>query len=403
MVGLSRGMLLAGLALVLHGSPWAQEPPAPEATSGRAERAAVEVERFMIATANGRATEAGAAVLRHGGGAVDAMVAAQLTLNLVEPQSSGIGGGAFMLYWDAKARRLSTFDGRETAPLAVGPDLFLKADGTAMAFDEAVAGGRSVGVPGTLALLELAHRLHGRLPWAELVKPAAELADRGFAVSPRLAGAIADNAATFAPFATTRAYFLAADGSPRASGTDLRNPDFAQTLRAIAAEGSAPLYRGRIGDALVAAVRGAPVNPGAMTAEDLARYRVLLREPICRPYRTFEVCGMGPPSSRRADRRQILGMLAHFDLAALGPGRRRHPRLSSKPASSPSPTATSTSPTATSYVPEGLLDPGYLTARAQLIDPAPRDGEGRPGEPPWRKASSSPLTASARTTAPAIS
>jgi gamma-glutamyltranspeptidase / glutathione hydrolase len=387
MVGLSRGILLAVLALALHGSPWAQEPPAPEAASGRAERAAVEAERFMIVTANGQATEAGAAVLRRGGGAVDAMVAAQLTLNLVEPQSSGIGGGAFMLYWDAKTRRLSTFDGRETAPMAAGPDLFLKADGTAMSFDEAVPGGRSVGVPGTLALLELAHRLHGRLPWSELVMPAAELADRGFTVSPRLAGAIADNAETFAPFATTRAYFLGADGSPRAAGTSLRNPDFAQSLRMIAAEGSAPLYRGRIGDALVAAVRGTPVSPGTMTVDDLARYRVLLREPVCRPYRAFEVCGMGPPSSGGVAILQILGLIEHFDMAGLGPTADGFQALleASKLAFADRNLYLADADFVRVPLP-GLLDQGYITARAQQIRLDASLEKAAAGNPPWREA-----------------
>ncbi len=311
--------LLIGLLLLARPAQ-AQDAPAPEDASGWRQPAVVEAQRFMIVTANGLATEAGAAALRRGGSAVDAMVAAQLMLNLVEPQSSGIGGGAFLLHWDAATRTLSALDGRETAPMAVTPELFLKPDGTPMAFDEALPGGRSVGVPGTLALLELAHRLHGRLPWSELVQPVAELAEKGFEISPRLAGAVAENAAGFAPFPATRAYFLDPQGQPRQAGSVLRNPDFAATLRQIAAEGSAPFYRGRLGDALVAAVRTSPVNPGAMTAEDLAGYRVKLREPVCRPYRTVEVCGMGPPSSGGVAVLQILGLVEHFDLAGLGPG-----------------------------------------------------------------------------------
>ena len=372
--------------LSLASVAWAQEAPAPEAASGRTDRAAVEAQRFMIVTANSLATGAGAAALRHGGSAVDAMVAAQLTLNLVEPQSSGIGGGAFMLYWDAKTRQLTTFDGRETAPMASGPDLFLKADGTAMSFDEAVPGGRSVGVPGTLALLELAHRLHGKLPWADLVRPVAELADRGFEISPRLAGAIADNAASFAEFATTRAYFLAADGSPRAAGTTLRNPDFAQTMRAIAAEGSAPLYRGRIGDALVATVRGAPVNPGGMTVDDLARYRVLLREPVCRPYRAFAVCGMGPPSSGGVAVLQILGLVEHFDMAGMGPTADGFQALleASKLAFADRNLYLADADFVRVPLP-GLLDQGYLTARAQQIRLDTSLEKATAGNPPWRE------------------
>ena len=364
----------------------AQDKP-PEGPSGLRQPAVVEAERFMIVTANGHATEAGAAVLRRGGTAVDAMVAAQLALNLVEPQSSGIGGGAFMLYWDARTRRLQTFDGRETAPMAATPALFLKPDGTPMSFEEAVPGGRSVGVPGTLALLELAHRLHGRLPWAELVTLIADLAETGFEVSPRLAGAIADNAASLQPFAATRAYFLDGDGKPRAAGTTLRNPDFAATLRLIALEGSAPLYRGRIGDALVAAVRDAPVNPGAMTAADLARYQVRLRDPVCRPYRSVEVCGMGPPSSGGIAVLQILGLLEHFDLAGLGPTADGFQALleASKLAFADRNLYLADADQVRVPV-TGLLDGAYLTTRAQQIRLDTSMEKASAGNPPWREA-----------------
>ena len=364
----------------------AQDKP-PEGPSGLRQPAVVEAERFMIVTANGHATEAGAAVLRRGGTAVDAMVAAQLALNLVEPQSSGIGGGAFMLYWDARTRRLQTFDGRETAPMAATPALFLKPDGTPMSFEEAVPGGRSVGVPGTLALLELAHRLHGRLPWAELVTPIADLAEKGFEVSPRLAGAIADNAASLQPFAATRAYFLDGDGKPRAAGTTLRNPDFAATLRLIALEGSAPLYRGRIGDALVAAVRDAPVNPGAMTAADLARYQVRLRDPVCRPYRSVEVCGMGPPSSGGIAVLQILGLLEHVDMAGLGPTADGFQALleASKLAFADRNLYLADADQVRVPV-TGLLDGAYLTTRAQQIRLDTSMEKASAGNPPWREA-----------------
>ena len=364
----------------------AQDKP-PEGPSGLRQPAVVEAERYMIVTANGHATEAGAAVLRRGGTAVDAMVAAQLVLNLVEPQSSGIGGGAFMLYWDARNRRLQTFDGRETAPMAATPALFLKPDGTPMSFEEAVPGGRSVGVPGTLALLELAHRLHGKLPWSELVVPIADLAETGFEVSPRLAGAIADSAASFQPFPATRAYFLDGEGKPRAAGTILRNPEFAATLRRIAAEGSAPLYRGRIGDALVAAVRDAPVNPGAMTAEDLARYQVRLRDPVCRPYRSVEVCGMAPPSSGGIAVLQILGLLEHFDMAGLGATADGFQALleASKLAFADRNLYVADADQVRVPV-AGLLDRTYLTTRAQQIRLDASMEKASVGNPPWREA-----------------
>ena len=339
----------------------------------------------MIVTANPLATDAGAAALARGGSAVDAMVAAQFVLNLVEPQSSGIGGGAFMLHWDAKARQLTTFDGRETAPLAASPDLFLQPDGAAMPFDAAVVGGRSVGTPGTLALIELAHRLHGRLPWADLIIPAAGLAEKGIEISPRLAVAIADSAAKISAYPATRAYFLGADGAPREAGSLLRNQEFGATLRQIAAEGSAPLYRGRIGDALVETVRNAPVNPGMLRREDLAAYRVILRDPVCRPYRAVEVCGMGPPSAGGVAVLQILGLLEHFDMTGLGPSVDGMQALieASKLAFADRNLYLADSDFV--RVPlQGLLDPGYLTVRAQQIRLDASMDKAAAGNPPWR-------------------
>jgi gamma-glutamyltranspeptidase/glutathione hydrolase len=374
------------VVLALASPAWAQEPP-PEGPSGWADQKPVTAQRHMIVTANPLASDAGEAMLARGGSAVDAMIAAQFVLNLVEPQSSGIGGGAFMLYWDAKTKALTSFDGRETAPLAAGPDLFLQPDGTAMPFDTAVVGGRSVGTPGTLALLELAHRLHGRLPWAELTASAADLAERGFEISNRLAVAIADSAAKLAPFPATRAYFLGTDGAPRQAGTPLRNPDLAATLRQIAAEGSAPLYRGRIGDAVVDAVRNAPVNPGLLSREDLASYRAVLREPVCRPYRTVEVCGMGPPSSGGVAVLQILGLLEHLDMAGLGPSADGMQALleASKLAFADRNLYLADSDFVRVPV-KGLLDQGYLTVRAQQIRLDASMDKAMAGNPPWRTA-----------------
>jgi gamma-glutamyltranspeptidase/glutathione hydrolase len=204
-------------------APRAQDQ-APERASGVGERPVVRAERMMVVSANPAASEAGLKVLEAGGSAADAAVAVQLVLNLVEPQSSGIGGGAFMLHWDSATRELTTLDGRETAPAAAGGDYFLKPDGTPQTFDEAVPGGRSVGVPGTLALLELAHRLHGLRPWAELVAPAIKIAEDGFPVSPRLAGAINGDAQKLQAFSATTRYFLTAAGTSPEVGTVLRTP-----------------------------------------------------------------------------------------------------------------------------------------------------------------------------------
>src|SRR5262245_4280089 len=231
-------------------------------------RPAVRAERQMVVAASPLAASAGLEMLRRGGTAVDAAVAVQMVLTLVEPQSSGIGGGGFLLHYDAKARELTTYDGRETAPAAATPDMFLHADGTPMEFDEAVVGGLSVGVPGVLRLLELAHRKHGRLPWARLFEPAIKLAGEGFAVSPRLHALLAEDE-HLKRLPAAAAYFYKADGTPHPAGTKLRNPALAEALRLIASEGVAAFYEGRIGRDVVAAVTTSPLQPGRMAVADI--------------------------------------------------------------------------------------------------------------------------------------
>ena len=254
----------------------------------------------MVAAANPLAVEAGYAVLKRGGSAVDAAIAVQLVLNLVEPQSSGIGGGAFMLVHDAKRGRLVALDGRETAPAAARPDRFLDARGNPMRFADAVVGGRSVGVPGVMALLAEAHRRYGRLAWSALFAPAIALSERGFAVSPRLATLIAAERHFVQPRA--RAYFLDADGRPLRAGTLLRNPAFARTLRTLAAGGAQAFYHGPIARDVVDTADSFAPNPGDLTLADLAQYRVKLREPVCGPYRVYRICGMPLPSSGGIER-----------------------------------------------------------------------------------------------------
>ena len=378
-----RVAILASSVVFAH-SPLAL---AQEAPSGRVERQAVVATRYMIVTANPLATEAGEAILARGGSAVDAMITAQFVLNLVEPQSSGIGGGAFLLHWDAKARQLTSFDGRETAPKAVTPDLFLQPDGTPVPFDEAVPGGKSVGVPGTLALLELAHRLHGRLAWARLVSPAAKLAERGFVVSPRLASAIAGNVEQLRAFPATRSYFLGTDGQPLAAGSVLRNPAFAATLHLLAEQGSAPFYRGQLGADIVAAVGSAPINPGRLSRQDLADYRVVLRPPVCRPYRVYRVCGMGPPSSGGVAVLQILGILEQLDMQGLGAGVDGMQALveASKLAFADRNLYLADSDFVRVPV-RGLLDQAYLSTRAQAIRLDSSIPKAAAGNPPWREA-----------------
>ena len=292
--------------------------PAPERVSGWTDRKPVGARTFMIAAANPLAVDAGHAVLARGGSAVDAAIAAQLVLGLVEPQSSGIGGGGFMLVHDAAANKLVAYDGRETAPAAAKPERFLGSDGKPLRFLEAVIGGRSVGVPGTVALLAATHKAHGRLKWSELFQPAITLAEQGFVVSPRLASAIAT---TEGPMGNdhARQYFARADGQPLRAGDTLRNPAYARTLRMLATQGPDAFYRGDIARDVVATANGAASNPGDLTLDDLANYRVKVRTPVCGAYRSYRVCGMPLPSSGGSTVLQMLAMLEPYDLEAMGP------------------------------------------------------------------------------------
>jgi gamma-glutamyltranspeptidase/glutathione hydrolase len=308
------------LALCLAGGAVAQQAAdavAPEQGDAVAATvtAPVTAQDWMVVAAHPLASEAGARVLREGGTAADAMVAVQLVLGLVEPQSSGLGGGAFLVWYDGETGALSTLDARETAPLSATPRLFQDAKGAPLDFFDAVVGGRSVGAPGTPMLLQEAHRRWGRANWPSLFTEALHHADAGFTVSPRMAASIAENADTLARFDITAAYFLPG-GAPLQAGHLLRNPDYADSLRALAAQGAAPFYTGAIGAQIVQAVQGAG---GDLSAVDLALYRVKERPAVCAPYRAHEVCGMGPPSSGAISVGQTLGALQGYDLTVLGP------------------------------------------------------------------------------------
>ncbi|QHQ36045.1 gamma-glutamyltransferase [Algicella marina] len=374
--------LMIGLAAL--GAPaLAQEAQQPEETVAVAVKESVVAEKFMVAAANPLAAEAGREILARGGSAADALVAVQLVLNLVEPQSSGIGGGAFALYWDAEAG-LASWDGREKAPMAADESYWLGADGAPVGWWDAVVGGRSVGVPGTLRLLETLHAEHGRLEWGELFQPAIRLAETGFAISPRMAASIASaQEQQLDLFPVAREYFFEADGSPKAEGTILKNPEFAATLKLLAAEGSAPFYEGEIADDIVAAVK-TNVNPGILTMEDLAAYEVVEREPVCMAYRTYEVCGMGPPSSGALTVGQILGQLNAFEIGNAPSAEAWHLYIeAAKNAYADRGLYMADSDFVD--MPEGLLDDDYLASRAALIDPDAAMESASPGEPPWEE------------------
>ena len=262
----------------------------------------------MVAAAHPLAVEAGYLVLRRRGSAIDAAVAIQLVLGLVEPQSSGIGGGGFILHYSAADRRVRAYDGRETAPASARPERFIGLSGRPFGFIEAVLSGRAVGVPGTIAVLELAHRNHGRLPWNELAAPAIELAERGFPVSPRLHALLAlDRFLRRDPYAAR--YFYDPGGKPKPVGATLRNPEYAAVLREIAAGGAPAFYRGPVARDVVAAVQKHPVEPGNLVLGDLEGYAAKERAPVCGAFRTYRVCGMPPPSAGGIAVLQILGIL----------------------------------------------------------------------------------------------
>jgi len=310
--------LLGALVGALVGAPAAafEAPPAPEASSGYIEKAGWTARKFMVAAANPLAVDAGYRMLRRGGAAIDAAIATQLVLTLVEPQSSGIGGGAFLMYFDGK--RVQAFDGRETAPAAATGALFLQSDGAPLAREAGIVGGRSVGAPGVLRMLELAHRQHGKLPWATLFGPAIALAERGFPVSARL-NLLLRGDPFLARDPVAAAYFYDRDGQAWPVGHQLKNPALARTLRAVAKGGARAFYQGRIAHDIAAKVAGHASNPGLLNVFDLAAYRAKVRQPVCSDYRRWTVCGMPPPSSGGIAVGQILGMLETRDMAALPP------------------------------------------------------------------------------------
>jgi len=372
-------------------------PLAPESASGfRTDLKTQHAEKYMAAAANPLAAEAGREMLRRGGSAIDAAIAMQAVLTLVEPQSSGIGGGALIVLWDGKAVR--TYDGRETAPAGATEKLFLQANGQPMGFTQAQIGGRSVGTPGVLRALELAHQKHGRLPWAQLFEPAIRLAEQGFAISPRLHRLIAADS-SMPRSAEMMAYFRNANGSPKAAGTNLKNPALAAVFKRIAHEGPDALYKGPVAEEIAAKVQG-HANPGSLSLTDLANYQAKERAPLCTDYKRWQVCGMPPPSSGGIAVAQILGTLQ-----ALETRDKRLALAPLKPVKTTAPAGIEPDPQAvhliaeaerlayadraqyladTDFVPvpvKGLVDPAYLASRAALIGERSM-GTAKPGTPP---------------------
>ncbi len=274
--------------------------------------------KWMVVTANQQASKVAAKILSKGGTAVDAMISAQLVLGLVEPESSGLGGGAFLVYFNSSTNKITTLDGRETAPLNVDEKMFQDPNGKAIKFFDAVVGGKSVGTPGTPALLENAHKKWGKIKWSILFEDAIELADKGFVVSKKLSSSIQKNQKSLSKFKRTKNYFLP-NNEPLKAGIILKNKNYAKTLKELAKNGSKLFYQGSIGDEIIDTVQNAKINPGVLDQKDLLNYSVIEREPSCIVYRKYKVCGMGPPSSGAITVNQILGMIENFNVSKLGP------------------------------------------------------------------------------------
>ncbi len=389
-------VIAAALALAACNTSVNEQPPPPELGSGyRTDLTTQHAERHMAAAANPLAAEAGREMLRMGGSAIDAAIAMQAVLTLVEPQSSGIGGGAFIMLWDGQT--VHAYDGRETAPAGATERLFLKADGTPMAFTEAQIGGRSVGTPGVLRALEMAHKKTGHLQWATLFEPAIRLAEQGFAISPRLHSLIAaDRSIPQSP--DMAAYFLNADGTPKATGTVLKNPALANVFKRIAKEGPDALYRGPIAAEIARKVQGHR-NAGSLSLADLKNYTAKERTPLCTDYQQWKVCGMPPPSSGGVAIAQILGTLQALQARnpGLGIGAMRPLKSSSPAGLEPTPEAVHLLAEAgrlafadralyladTDFVAvpvAGLIAPDYLAKRAALIGER-SIGIAKPGVP----------------------
>ena len=345
----------------------------------------VTSQNWMVVAANPLAAEAGAKALREGGTAADAMVAVQAVLGLVEPQSSGLGGGAFLVWYDAESGEITTLDGRETAPKAATGDMFLGPDGEPLKFFDAVVGGLSVGVPGTPKLMEEAHSRWGKLDFAANLSEAIRLAREGFAVSPRLAESVAGGAERLSRFETTANYFLPG-GEPLAEGTQLVNEAYAQSVETLASEGSAPFYTGAIAEEIVKAVQGAEGNPGRLAMEDLAAYEVIERPAVCAPFMGTQVCGMGPPSSGALTVGQILMMVEAVTGGTLDPADPNTWHIvgtASRLAFADRGRYMADSDFVDVPV-EGLVDPTYMQDRAGLIGAQALE-EVAPGEPPRKE------------------
>ena len=374
-----------GLKLICAGALIASALPAGAQVTETAAK------HHMIAAANPHAAQAGLQMMRAGGTAVDAAIATQMVLGLVEPESSGIGGGAFMLVYDPRTKQTTSFDGREMAPASATPTMFLDASGQPRNKGEAIPGGLSVGIPGVVKMLWLAHAKYGKLPWARLFEPAIKLAQDGFPVGPKLARTI-QNFGRGADMPDIKAHFYHPDGTPLREGEIYKDPEYAATLKKIAKQGPDGFYKGAIAQAIVDAVHHAPRNQGGMALADLANYQAKERPPVCGDYREYRLCSMGPPSSGGIAVLQILEMLQRFPSSQLTPNTASGAHLFAEASRlAYADRAQYLGDPAFVDVPvKGLLDKSYIASRAALIDPAHDMGTAAPGNPPEKHAARAP-------------
>ena len=371
----------------------------PEAATGyRTGMQPLQTNTYAAATANPLATKAACETLRHGGTAADALVAAQMVLGLVEPQSSGIGGGSFALYYDAKAHKVNAYDGRETAPAAATEDYlrYISPTDQRAPIPSARASGRSIGVPGAVRMLEEIHNEHGRTAWKDLFNPAVSLSDNGFDISPRLATAIAESAKDLKADDDARSYFLNPDGTPKSAGTKLNNPAYAKTLGALATDGAQALYSGPIADAIVAKAGSTSngMTPSLLTTDDLKNYKAMRREPVSTEYHGHRIVAMPGPSSGGITVAATMGILSNFDIPSMPP------TGVDRDGGHPNPEAVHLINEAErlayadrdkyiadpDFIPlpgkgvATMLDPTYLKQRAALIKPNTSLGKAQPGD-----------------------
>jgi gamma-glutamyltranspeptidase/glutathione hydrolase len=374
-------LALALAACATTGAGQSNEDIAPEAASGFAQRTSQHAQRHMAAAATTQAAEAGRWVLRQGGSAADATIAMGIMLTLTEPQSSGIGGGAFLLHYDPKAKAVQAYDGRETAPETATANQFQHADGTPKAFFDAMVGGLSVGVPGQLRLFEQVHRAHGKLPWKTLFEPTIQLAEKGFPLSDRLYALLSTDR-FLAADPNAGPYFYLPSGEPKPVGTLLVNPALADTLRQIAEHGADAFYTGPIAEDIIKTVQNARNSRGRMTLKDLAQYQSKPRSALCRPYRTWRVCTMPPPTSGGVTTLQILGHLEAFDSARVGADTPDaiHLYAESSRLAYADRGLYLADPDFVSVPVDALLNRDYLRSRSKHIDPAKSMGKAKAGQ-----------------------